>query len=133
MAKTKAKPVELRKGETVVAGTDLRHVPTGTTGIVMLVNGLSWIRYWVRFDNGVALGSINRSALARPEEWERRLAGGAEAAPGASDAAAAAAVAVPAAEGADAEAVGDVATPNGAVVPARLIERAKLARERLTA
>lgn len=129
MAKTKAKPVELRKGETVVAGTDLRHVPTGTTGTVMLVNGLSWIRYWVRFDNGVALGSINRSALARPEEWERRLAGGAEAAPGASDPA----VVVTAAEGADAEAVGDVATPNGAVVPARLIERAKLARERLTA
>lgn len=131
MAKTKVKPVELRKGEKVVAATDLRQVPVGTTGTVMLVNGLSWIRYWVRFDNGVALGSINRSALARPEEWERRLAGGGKTDADAEAASPAAAAAV--AEGSEAETVGDVTTPNGAVVPAQLVERAKRARERLGA
>ncbi len=131
MAKTKVKPVELRKGEKVVAATDLRQVPVGTTGTVMLVNGLSWIRYWVRFDNGVALGSINRSALARPEEWERRLAGGGKTDADGEAASPAAAAAV--AEGSEAETVGDVTTPNGAVVPAQLVERAKRARERLGA
>ena len=41
----------------------------------MLVNGLSWIRYWVRFDNGVTMGSINRTNLATPDEWKRKLSG----------------------------------------------------------
>src|SRR4051812_45751763 len=66
---------DLRKGARVVAAHDLAHVPEGTSGKVMLVNGLSWIRYWVRFDNGVTMGSINRTNLATPKEWERKLSG----------------------------------------------------------
>ena len=74
MATTTAPP-DLRKGDKIVASADLRGVPAGTTGKVMLVNGLSWIRYWVRFDNGVTMGSINRTNLATPDEWERKLSG----------------------------------------------------------
>ena len=69
----KKDPEELRKGSQVVATTDLRDVPAGTPGRVILVNGLTWIRYWVLFDNGVSLGSIPRADLAvhvRPVDRE---------------------------------------------------------------
>lgn len=111
------------KGDKVVALIDLRGVPAGTKGKVAVVNGLSWIRYWVRFDNGVAVGSINRRALATPAEWERRQAGGDVVEPGAS-------VASGSDDGAADEPSGGV-TVNGVMVPAKLIERAKAARARL--
>ncbi len=119
---------DLRKGDKIIATVDLPGVPAGTMGKVALVNGLSWVRYWIRFDNGVAIGSVNRSHLATPKEWERKLSGvddvGAE--PEA------------AAVTGDADAAGDsggggVTTTNGAVVSQKLIDRAKAARARLSA
>src|SRR3954463_15978334 len=75
MAKTATLPVEFRRKERVIATVDLRGVPEGTGGVVTMVSGLTWVRYWVRFDNGVAMGSINRAHLARPDEGARPLAG----------------------------------------------------------
>jgi hypothetical protein len=113
----------LRKGAAVVARHELRDVPEGTKGKVVLVNGLTWIRYWVRFDNGVAMGSVNRANLATPKEWERHLRGEdvevAAAATGGDDGDAA---------GAD---DGGGVTVNGVLVPQRLIERTNAARARL--
>ena len=40
-------------------------------GKVKMVNGFEWQRYWVFFDNGVQLGSLDGSALLRPHHWER--------------------------------------------------------------
>jgi hypothetical protein len=37
----------------VEAAQDLDGVPEGTPGTIVSVTGLSWIRYRVRFDNGV--------------------------------------------------------------------------------
>jgi hypothetical protein len=120
-------PPDLRKGDKVVASADLRGVPAGTEGKVALVNGLSWVRYWIRFDNGVAIGSVNRSHLATPKEWERKLSG--------VDDGAAETVAAEESDGDGAESTGGggVTTANGAVVPQKLIDRAKAARARLTA
>ena len=120
-------PPDLRKGDKVVASADLRGVPAGTEGKVALVNGLSWVRYWIRFDNGVAIGSVNRSHLATPKEWERKLSG--------ADDGAVEAVAADEGDGDGAESTGGdgVTTANGAVVPQKLIDRAKAARARLTA
>ncbi len=59
----------LRRHEKVVAAKDLPGVPAGTPGIVVLVNGITWIRYRVLFDNGVDLGPLNRDELVRPGEW----------------------------------------------------------------
>ncbi len=130
MAKTAVQPVELRRKERVVATRDLRGVPEGTEGTVAMVSGLTWIRYWVRFDNGVAMGSLDRSKLARPDEWARHLRGEDEPTAadddGGGDADGAAAAA-------EASSGADLTTPNGTVVPARLVERAKKARERLSA
>lgn len=59
----------LRRHEKVVAVEDLPGVPAGTPGVVVLVNGITWIRYRVIFDNGIDLGPLNREVLARSSEW----------------------------------------------------------------
>ncbi|QYG93840.1 hypothetical protein HC251_16340 [Iamia sp. SCSIO 61187] len=115
----------LRKGDRVVLTTDLRSVPAGTKGKVVLVVGLSWIRYWVAFDNGVAVGSVNRKHLATPAEWRRRLERGDEAEEAADGGDAAEA-------GAD-DGGGGGYTHAGVLVPQLLIDRSKAARERLGA
>ena len=46
-------------------------VPERTGGKIKMVNGFEWQRYWVFFDNGVQLGSLDGSALLRPHHWER--------------------------------------------------------------
>jgi len=55
----------LRRGDHVVANEDLIGVPEGSAGRVELVNGFRWKRYWVRFENGVVVGSIDRALLTR--------------------------------------------------------------------
>jgi hypothetical protein len=39
-------------------------VPAATRGVIVLVEGLTWIRYVVRFDNGIQLGSIDEKHLS---------------------------------------------------------------------
>ena len=124
--KTVAVPEVFRRGDKVIATADLRGVPEGTEGTVSVVNGFEWVRYWVRFDNGVSLGSINRKALATSAELELRAAGGG--ANGADEAEAS----EDTAGGGDDDG-GGVTTSNGTVVPQKLIDRAAAARARLAA
>ena len=124
MAKTATK--NLRKGDKVVTTADLRNVPEGTAGKVIVVNGLTWIRYWVRFDNGEVLGSISRDKLATKQDLLDQengvgLAATSDDAGDAGDVGAA-----------DEGAGGGVTTPNGTFVPQKHIDRAKAARARLT-
>ena len=124
MAKTATK--NLRKGDKVVTTADLRGVPEGTAGKVIVVNGLTWIRYWVRFDNGEVLGSISRDKLATKQDLADRANGvGLDT----GDEAAADGDAAGAAEDGGG---GGVTTPNGTFVPQKHIDRAKAARARLT-
>jgi hypothetical protein len=121
---------QLRKGAKVVARTDLRDVPEGTAGKVVLVNGLTWIRYWVRFENGVYLGSLDRSVLATAEEWKRHLNGedvwGSSGGKAGADAGGEVA-------GGDSGGGGGRATPSGTIVPQVLLDRSAAARKRLAA
>jgi hypothetical protein len=55
---------QLRRNDRVVAAVDLPGVPAGTPGRVKLVNGFAWVRYWVSFENGRDIGSLDRSQLA---------------------------------------------------------------------
>ncbi|MDH3753675.1 MAG: hypothetical protein OEU32_07365 [Acidimicrobiia bacterium] len=119
-----------RRREKVVATEDLPRVPEGTGGRVMLVNGFSWIRYWVHFDNGVELGSIDQAKLVRAKEWETyrheraRLAEQADSTDVVDDAA----------DGEIAAAsAGESASVNGVAIPAYLLERSKDARTRFSA
>jgi len=110
---------QLKRKARVVSLLDLRGVPRGTPGRVTMVSGLTWIRYFVDFDNGVSMPSIDRLNLATPAEWrdgKDRPAG----------------IPVAAAE-APAAAAPEAAGESVGGVPAHLLERSRQARERLAA
>ena len=73
MPKDDTLPHNLRKKEIVKAAINLRGVPEGTMGRVILSSGLDWVRYWVAFDNGVEIGSLHRDKLVREAEWDAYL------------------------------------------------------------
>ncbi len=112
-------PDQLKRGTKVVSLTDLRGVPRGTPGRVTMVSGLAWIRYFVDFENGVAIPTVDRSKLATPAEW-REWKDRPEGAPAA-------------AAGPAAEAPAEAAAESVGGIPAHLLERSRQARERLAA
>jgi len=123
-------PDEFKRNETVKTLDARPGVPQGTAGRVYLVDGFAWTRYRVLFANGVDVGSLDGSTLARPRDYEaalerRETAAVAEEAGTGADAADDGA-------GADGGGGGDK-TVNGVVVPALLLDRSKRARERLSA
>ena len=63
----------LKSGTRVRATVAMKGVPVGTEGKVIHVQGLSWIRYWVWFDNGERVGTLGRAKLATAAEWARRF------------------------------------------------------------
>jgi hypothetical protein len=128
MAKRSA-PDEFRRNEKVRTLDPLPGVPAGTQGRVYLVDGFAWTRYRVLFDNGVDVGSLDGTSLARPKDYEAALARR-EAAAAAQEAATTAASD---GDGDAAAAAGGDKTVNGVVVPALLLDRSKRARERLSA
>ena len=73
MPKDDTLPHNLQKKEIVKAAINLRGVPEGTMGRVILSSGLDWVRYWVAFENGVELGSLHRDKLVREAEWDAYL------------------------------------------------------------
>ncbi len=115
-----------RPGEKVVSTQDLQGVPEGTRGKVKLVNGLqTWIRYWVKFDNGPMIGQLSQNQLVRPtmvDAWNEREAQLALVGSTASTSAAA----TPAAESGDGDASGAAG-----LIPAAILERSKAAKARL--
>jgi hypothetical protein len=116
--------IELKRHEKVRANIDLPGVPAGTPGKVLVVSGVTWMRYRVLFANGVEQGLLDGRHLVRPRDFiplDERVEEEATvaAADGEVDAGAA-----PDGAGADDNAFG---------VPAHLLERSKKARERLTA
>jgi hypothetical protein len=123
-------PGEFKRNETVKTLDALPGVPQGTTGRVYLVDGFAWTRYRVLFDNGVDVGSLDGSSLARPRDYEAALERRARA-EAAEEAAAGAAVSGDGDEAAGGD--GGDKTVNGVVVPALLLDRSKRARERLSA
>lgn len=56
----------------VVAAEDRPGVPAGTPGVIVTVNGLTWIRYRVRFDNGVELNMLDARYLT-PAVTKKRV------------------------------------------------------------
>ncbi len=126
MAKSKSSitfETRFRKGEKVTATVDLPGVPEGTTGKVKLINGLTWTRYWVFFDNGTDLGSISQSSLVRSKQWGAYHLARIEAE--ANAASVAAAQAAEAAKRAVAAATAATEAPANPRIPAALLERAK--------
>jgi hypothetical protein len=125
MAKATTIDSDFHRHERVVANLDMVGIPAGTPGKVILVDGFSWLRYRVLFDNGVDRGTLDPRFLVRPKDFipvdqrveEEVAAPGAESGGDDGDAPTAA---------------GDASGDRGGV-PAHLLERSKKARERLTA
>lgn len=121
----------LKRKARVVAAVDLPGIPAGTTGKVFFVAGFDWIRYWVRWDNGVERGSINRQHLVRPgEPYGDELAE--------LEAAAAELAAAPAGAGSGGDAAagaggGGGVTVGGVLIPQHLLDRSTTRRELLGA
>jgi hypothetical protein len=111
-------PVDLKRHQKVRAWTDLPGVPAGTNGKVLLVSGVSWIRYRVLFENGVEQGLLDGRHVRAPKDWvpvDERV-----------EEEAAVEVASDDGDGAAAAASAD----NVFGIPGHLLERAKAARAR---
>jgi hypothetical protein len=54
----------LREGQRVFAAADRPGVPAGTPGKVVTETGIHWLRYRVRFANGVELNLLDRRYLS---------------------------------------------------------------------
>ncbi|MGH9228677.1 MAG: hypothetical protein ACRD07_08095 [Acidimicrobiales bacterium] len=118
-----------RRNEWVKNLDDLPGVPAGTRGRVYLVEGFTWTRYRVLFDNGVDIGSLDGAVLARPRDFASAL----ERREQAAIASKAAAEEAEAATEEGAATAGEDKTVNGVSVPAHLLDRSRRARERLAA
>ena len=64
---------EFKRRDRVVAAEDMPGVPEGTPGTVVMVTGLSWIRYRVSFDNGVEINLLDGRYL-RPADRRKARA-----------------------------------------------------------
>jgi hypothetical protein len=115
-------PVDLKRHDKVRAWVDLAGVPIGTPGKVLVVSGVSWIRYRVLFENGVEQGLLDGRHIVKAkgfiplEDRVEEIAVEVSADDGAGDG------------GGEAGASED----NVFGVPGHLLERAKKARARLS-
>lgn len=116
--------INLKRHDKVRANIDLPGVPAGTRGKVLVVSGVTWIRYRVLFEGGVEHGLLDGRHLVRPGDFvpvDQRVGVAVDAAEAASD------------DGAAGGAADAGAADNAFGVPAHLLERSKKARERLAA
>lgn len=66
--------IDLSMGDTVKSTVDLTGVAAGTEGKVILANGFNWLRYRVRFSNGVEIGDLDQRNIEPTGKAAKRLA-----------------------------------------------------------
>ncbi len=64
-------PTEYHQKDHVLAAQGVQGVPEGTAGVVVMVTGLSWIRYRVRFANGVERNLLDQRYLTAAPDGSR--------------------------------------------------------------
>lgn len=74
LARPHADQLDLRMNDRVRAVVDLRGVPEGTEGKVILANGFNWQRYRVLFANGVELADLDQRTIEPIGKAAKRLA-----------------------------------------------------------
>ena len=125
-----------KRGTKVRLVDDIPGYPAGTEGKVAVANGFEWIRYWIRFPDGKAVGHIDHHCLVKRKDYDAFLVArereAIEAEAAAEAAASAAAEAGESGGGGEAAAGGSVVV-NGVTVPQRLLDMSAAARARLGA
>ena len=117
---------ELRRGDKVVAVRPIGAIPEGTGGVIKVVDGFKWTRYWVAWDTGEWMGSVDAGSVVaanRLAEWKQEqesLAASRSAAP----------VAVAGSDGGGAAGGGAAGGGSAGGVPEHLLERSRQARAR---
>lgn len=66
--------LNLSMGDTVQSTVELTGVPSGTAGKVILANGFNWLRYRVRFSNGLEIGDLDQRNIEPIGKTAKRLA-----------------------------------------------------------
>jgi len=61
--------VVFKQHQKVVAAHDLPGIPGGTPGKILLINGLSWVRYRVLFEGRIERGMLNADDLTTRAAW----------------------------------------------------------------
>jgi hypothetical protein len=133
MARKRSKPRELRRGDKVIAVQAIGAIPEGTRGIIKVIDGFAWTRYWVAWETGEWMGTVDAAAVVaadRYEEYKREMAEAAERAKAPAKALSTAEAAAGAGAGGGGSAGGG---SGGSGIPEHLLERSRLARERKAA
>ena len=124
------------RGTKVRLVEDIPGYAVGSTGKIALANGFAWNRYWVRFDDGAAVGHIDHRCLVRKRDYDQFLrARQTEEVEALETAEKVSAEAAEAASTSDAAAVGagGQVQVNGVIIPQRLLDMSAAARKRLGA
>src|SRR4051812_7310591 len=66
--------VQFKQHSKVVAAHDLPGIAAGTPGKVLLINGLSWVRYRVLFEGHIERGMLSAGDLTTPAAWAAQQA-----------------------------------------------------------
>ena len=122
----------LKARERVTLTRGIRGVPEGTHGVVKVANGLTWARYWVQFDNGEWVGSVDAAKVVPRGEWATYKVRRAEEAVRRAAEAERAADAPPADEAAagGGDDGGEALSGPASRIPAHIVERSRAARAR---
>jgi len=131
-AEMQARP--LKRGQKVRLVEDIPGHKAGSEGKVAIANGVTWLRYWVRFIDGSSVGHIDHSALVKAKDYDQFLhARDAEALAAEMRASQPSEESDQSSGGAAAAGSGGGATVNGVAIPQLLLDRSKAARARLGA
>ena len=66
--------IDLSMGDKVRTTVELNGVAIGSEGKVILANGFNWLRYRVRFANGVEVGDLDQRSIEPIGRAAKRLA-----------------------------------------------------------
>ena len=66
--------LDLIMGDTVRSTVELNGVPLGAEGKIILANGFNWLRYRVRFTNGLEIGDLDQRNIEPIGKTAKRLA-----------------------------------------------------------
>ena len=65
--------LDLQIGDRVRTTAEVKGVPAGTEGVVILANGFNWLRFRVLFDNGVEVGDLDHRTIEPIGRAAKRL------------------------------------------------------------